>query len=458
MAGRPRVGHAVLRGWGILIGTIALLGLLWYVARGAVLVLFTDPRVLHGVSLLSYLLAAGYAVLLGHTWRLGDPGNLPRRARPAVALLTVALVAGTAVPLIGLGRRASAAADLLADVFTGGQTSAAVAGRYNVLLLGGDAGPDRIGTRPDSITLASIDATTGSTVLFSLPRNLENVPFAPDGAAARALPNGFSCGDGCLLNGIYAWGAEHRHLFPAAADPGAEAMKQAVEGITGLTVNYYVLIDLRGFADLVDALGGIEIMVGAAVPIGGGTSPVSGYIRPGRQRLDGYHALWFARSRTGASDYARMARQRCVLDAMRHQLDPAAVVQNFQAIAAAGTQVVSTDLPPAQLPGFIDLAGRAKDAKVHSVQFVPPLIDPAYPDYPRIRQLVGTALNPAEPGAGTAGTGTAAGSTPSAPSAPATTSAAGTASGSGSGSGAGSGTGAADAPVVEDVSAVCSAV
>jgi LCP family protein required for cell wall assembly len=154
------------------------------------------------------------------------------------------------------------------------------------------------------MTLVSIDATTGRTVLFSLPRNLEEVPFPAGSAAAKALPGGWSCGDTCLLNAIYTWGSAHKNVFPAAADPGAAAMKQAVEGVTGLPVNYCVLIDLRGFEQLVDAMGGITVTVHQRVPIGGETSPISGYIEPGTQHLDGYHALWFARSRQGASDYA----------------------------------------------------------------------------------------------------------------------------------------------------------
>jgi LCP family protein required for cell wall assembly len=296
------------------------------------------------------------------------------------------------VGLVGLGKRLWAGADLINGVFGAGKESSAADGRFNVLLLGGDAGPDRMGTRPDSMTLASIDVETGRTVLLSLPRNLENVPFAPGSAAAKARPQGWSCGDECLLNGIYTWGSEHRSVFPGVADPGAEAMKQAVEGVTGLHVNYYVLIDLRGFSRLIDAMGGIRLTVNAKVPIGGGTSKVSGYIEPGTQTLDGYHALWFARSRHGANDYERMARQRCVMDAMVHQLDPATVLTKFQDIAAASKHVVSTDIPAGELATFLDLAAKAKSQKISSVQFVPPLINPARPDLGLIKSKVEAAV------------------------------------------------------------------
>jgi hypothetical protein len=136
--------------------------------------------------------------------------------------------------------------------------------------------------------------------------------------------------------------------------------------------------------------------VNQRVPIGGGTSRVSGYIETGTQTLDGYHALWYARSRHGASDYARMARQRCVMDAMLQQLDPATVLTKFQGIAAAGKNVVSTDIPAGELGTFIDLAGRAKSQKTRSVQFVPPLINPARPDLALIRSKVSAAITASE--------------------------------------------------------------
>ena len=61
-------------------------------------------------------------------------------------------------------------------------------GRYNVLLLGGDSGSDRWGLRPDSLTVASIDAETGKTMLFGLPRNMMNFPFAEGLGHGRAVP------------------------------------------------------------------------------------------------------------------------------------------------------------------------------------------------------------------------------------------------------------------------------
>lgn len=400
-AGNRRVGSVALRVWAGLLGFVAVVGLGWLVARGAVLAVFTQPTVLSLVGVLLLVLGLAWPVLVVDAWRLGVDPHMPTTARRWVAVLMVAGVLATSLPVLGAGRRVWAAGDLIGSVFGSGRSSAAAHGRYNVLLLGGDAGANRIGLRPDSVTLASIDADTGRTVLFSLPRNLENVPFPHGTPAAKANPDGWSCGDECLLNAIYQYGTQHRSLFPGVRDPGAEAMKQAVQGVTGLTVNYYVLIDLQGFRQLVDAVGGIRVTVNRSVPIGGGTSPVFGEIKPGTQRLDGFRALWYARSRHGSSDYERMARQRCVMNAMLGQLEPATVLRRFQKIAEAGKQVVSTDIPAGELSAFLTLATRARGQKVTSVQFVPPLIAPAHPDLgvvrARVRSAIATAERPPAP-------------------------------------------------------------
>ncbi len=391
-AGNRRVGRLALRIWLGAAGLVVLMAVLWLVNRTVVLQLVTNSLVLTLLALVLFGVAFTWPVLVVDSWRLGRPALIPRRARLGMTALLLTSVLLTSLPVLAAGRRVWSAAGLLDGVFGGGAASAAVAGRYNVLLLGGDAGPERSGTRPDSITLASIDVQTGRTVLFGLPRNLENVRFPEGSSAAKAKPEGWTCGDECLLNGIYTWGSEHKEAFPGARDPGAEAMKQAVEGVTGLTVNYHVLVDLQGFRRLIDAMGGIDVTVRDRVPIGGGTSKVSGYIEPGTQHLDGYHALWFARSRHGASDYARMERQRCVMNAMVKQMDPATLLAKFQGIAAAAQDVMSTDIPASELATFIDLGSKGKSQKISSVGFVPPAVNPAYPDFTVIHDRVIQAL------------------------------------------------------------------
>src|SRR4030095_13559103 len=199
----------------------------------------------------------------------------------------------------------------------------------------------RVGLRRDSMTVASVDAETGRTVLISLPRNLQAVPFSSDSPLHDRFPEGYRCRDGsCMLNAIYTYASEHRNLYPGVQNPGAQATQEAVEGATGLKINYWVLIGLKGFQALVDSVGGITMDAYRRVPIGGGSSKISGYVAAGKNRhLNGFEALWFTRSRSDSSDYDRMVRQKCVMRAMLNQLDPITVLTKFNKIAAAGKAV-----------------------------------------------------------------------------------------------------------------------
>jgi polyisoprenyl-teichoic acid--peptidoglycan teichoic acid transferase len=453
IAGAGPVGRLAVRLWLGLLGVLALLAAIWLLHRELVLGLVTHQSALRSLAVVLFMLGVGWPLLVLDAWRLGEPATLPVSARRRIAVLaTVLAVLTLAVPLAA-GRRVWAGANLLSDVFGAKHGSAAVDGRYNVLLLGGDAGPDRVGTRPDSVTLASVDEHKGRTALFSLPRNLQNVRFPAGTPAAKALPNGWSCGDECLLNALYQWGAQHPALFPGAKDPGAEAMKQAVQETTGLTVNYYVLIDLRGFRSMIDAVGGVDVLVNQRVPIGGETSPISAWIEPGKRHLNGFRALWYARSRTTTSDYDRMARQRCVMTAMVNQLDPTTLLRNFQGIAAAGTQVMSTDIPASALPEFVSLGQQAKRHRIESVQFVPPVIAPKHPDFGVIRSRVAAAIQGIEKGAD--------GVSPAAVSPSPSTTAAGAATPASAGTSSGPGTAipgaTAESGTSVDVRSVCKA-
>ncbi len=262
------------------------------------------------------------------------------------------------------------------------------------------ASVDRTGIRTDSITLASVDVFTGRTVLFSLPRNMEHVQFPPDTPLAKRFPSGFPE----FLYGVYTWGSENPKVVgaPKGTNPGAAAIGQAVAQTLGIPVHYYALVNLAGFRNVVDALGGITIDVERRLPIGGGKNlagvvqPVLGYIEPGLQRLDGYHALWYARSRYQSNDYERMARQRCVMGAILKQADPLNVLKNYEQLASSAKKVLITDLTVGALQRMVDVAAKTKATKVTSVQFGPPLINPANPDVFAIRKRVEAAIAKSE--------------------------------------------------------------
>ena len=119
----------------------------------------------------------------------------------------------------------------------------------------------------------------------------------------------------------------------------------AIEGITGLKINYWAMVNLQGFKDLVDAVGGVTLTVRDRIPVGGLGSDVTGYIEPGRRKLDGHDTLWFARAREGSDDYSRMARQKCVMNAMLHAGQPAGGLTQLREDRGGQRGMIETDLP-----------------------------------------------------------------------------------------------------------------
>jgi LCP family protein required for cell wall assembly len=267
--------------------------------------------------------------------------------------------------------------------------------RLNTLLIASDAGPDRQGVRTDSMVVLSTDVHTGDTVMFSLPRNLAKAPMPP-GPLAEKWPNGFND----LLNAFYRAVTDTPGLLQGARDRGAVGLKEVIGNILGIRIDDYVMINLEGFQDFVQAIGGIVMNVPRRLPIGGiladGTHVApSGYIEPGVQRLDGFKALWFSRSRSDSDDYERMARQRCLIGAVTKQISPTSMLTHFQQIASAAKNLVETDMPQALLQPLVDLADKMRGkTDIRSVQFVPPLINTSDPDYSVIRAKVKQALVP----------------------------------------------------------------
>ncbi len=394
-AGDRRVGKIAMRCAAALLVFVVTLFTVGMTAPHQLVSIFTDTRFLATLRLGLIAYAVGWAYLVVDAWRIADPLGLPRGQRLFMTGLNGVLCFGLSGALLFTSHLVAVQQDFIETVFGAQAVSEPEHGRYNILLLGGDAGPGRSGVRPDSLTVASIDEETGRTVLFGLPRNMSAVPF-PDGTVMDGrFPNGFDC-DGCYLNGVNTWANDHAGLFPGVENPGIEATTQAVEEITGLTIGYYALIDLRGFRDLVDATGGVDIAVRERTPIGGVGGPITGWIEPGRQHLDGYETLWYARSRAMSDDYSRMARQKCVMNSMLQQLDPQTVVKNFGEIAAAGKQVISTSIPSSELATFAALAVQARSIPVSSVSFVPPKVNTSNPDWQVVRSMVADALDRSE--------------------------------------------------------------
>ena len=395
VAGNRKVGRIALRVWlgGIAaVVLVVLVGLMWH---GLIFFLASSTFMLGLLRLGLCALAVGWAVLFFDAWRLGQPLELLQKQRLAVVGLNSVLAFSVAGSLLFASHVVAVQRTFIATMFGDGHATEATHGRYNVLLLGGDSGADRWGLRPDSLSVASIDQETGRAILFGLPRNMMNFPFEKGSVMAGQFPHGYDC-EGCELNSLATWAADHEDLFKGSENPGVEATIEGVEGITGLKINYYAMVNLQGFRSLVQAVGGLELNVRDRIPIGGVGGPVTGYIEPGVQRLNGFETLWFARSRESADDYSRMARQKCVMNAMLQQLSPRTVITKFEKIAAASTELITTDLPASELGRFAELALKARSKPLATVSFVPPAINTGAPDIDKIHRMVDKAIERSE--------------------------------------------------------------
>ena len=395
VAGRKQVGRIALRVWFGLIVTMVVLFGLGMLFSSFVFWLLSNTFVLGLVRILLIILAVAWALLFMDAWRLGDPLALRQKQRLAMVGINGVLCFGVAGSLLFASHVVGVQKDFMGAMFTDGQVSGATEGRFNVLLLGGDSGSDRWGLRPDSLSVASIDAVTGETVLFGLPRNMLNFPFPEGSVMDEQFPDGYDCGAECELNSLATWAEDNKELFAGYANPGIEATKEGVEGITGLKINYYAMINMQGFRRLVTAVGGVTLNVRDRIPIGR-TGDITGYVEPGKRRLNGYETLWFARSRADADDYSRMARQKCVLNAMLQQLSPRTVVLKFEKIAKASEALITTDLPQGEVDRFMELALKARSRPIRTVSFVPPMVSTGNPDIEKIQAAVAKAVDPPE--------------------------------------------------------------
>jgi LCP family protein required for cell wall assembly len=245
-------------------------------------------------------------------------------------------------------------------------------GRFSLLLLGSDAGPDRWSRRMDIMILVEVDVATGKTSMIGLPRNLVNVPLPP-GAARDATP--CKCFN-YLLNEMYAEAtSRHPSRWPGTgATSGIGAVRATISHLTGRPIDAVLVSDLWGVIKVVDAMGGVDITVPARVYDRNYSDPVRGSIvldiRSGAQHFDGRMALAYARSRHQDSDYGRMARQQTLLLAIRDQLSPLSIL-TAPALVDAARGLVWTDISRESLPALVEIFSRAKSATVKQLRIVP---------------------------------------------------------------------------------------
>jgi LCP family protein required for cell wall assembly len=408
------------------VGVLAVL-LFFFHDKVSILTAFVRPTSMALLMVLNILLL-GYRVWAADdAYRSASPSE-PSMSRVVALTAMVALGAFLLMPHVVFGYYDLVQYSLITTVFDGGEASASATtttavsangegsqggdgqtsatsstattvveqtpwdglDRLNILLLGGDFGVGRTGIRTDTMITVSIDPDTGETAMFQVPRNWTHAP----------LPEGMGIWDcNCypeLINELWIQGERHPEAFPGPREPPENAVKGVISEFLGIPIHYYALVNLDGFVDIIDAIGGVDMYVPEKIvddeyPLLDGTLTQL-VIEAGEQHMNGEEALAYARTRHADSDYFRMSRQRCVLEAAMEQTDPTSLILNFGKFADVIKTTTTTDIPVDLLPKLVELLPSVDIDEVVSVRFIPPEYHLKYRDDGKPGRIANTEL------------------------------------------------------------------
>ncbi|PRX98696.1 LCP family protein [Allonocardiopsis opalescens] len=401
-AGRRGLGFFLLTCFLLLVAGIAALA--WWALAGDGLlelrrIALEEPQLVLGAGIALLVGALVWVGIIVHSFLVIRPRRLRWPGAALSVVVVAALCVGVAVPAGAAASYAYAQYELVNSLFGDPEDAEFAWGgspnpwgeqeRVNVLLLGGDAGSNRYGVRPDTTIVASIDLRTGNTVLLQIPRNLENVRFPPGSPLAEQFPYGFDQ----IFNEIYQFVADNPQTAStearAADDPAAATLKEVVGYLLDLEIDYYAMVDMQGFVELIDAMGGVRITIEEPIVYGRYNE---GLLEAGTRTLTGEEAMWYSRARTYSDDYTRMGRQGCVIQAVVEQAEPADLLLRFQELASVARSRVATDVPRNHVDDLLGLSETVRGGEMTTVQFTPPQIEPWAADWLKIRLMTHTAL------------------------------------------------------------------
>lgn len=367
------------------------------VRRNEITSLVLNENFLFGLQTVAVLFVLSRMISVIEVIRSRSEGS-PRRMASALGLLGVILLV---VPTVWSVARARDLSGVISDVFVSsgsdaplaatGDGSTSSAGFKTILLLGGDEGPGRWALRTDTMILVTIDEESGRIAMISIPRNMYKMQFPPGSAMANEFPQGFPE----LANAIYPYVSAHEEISATYVrgdlQPEAIALASAISYSMKITIDDYVLVNMQGFLEIIDALGGVTLTLDEKLPmpgnVPGAKTQYPPFIGPGEVTMDGTTALGFARSRSGDSDYGRMGRQRQLLTAIASQVEGGDILLRFPNLTEIMRWTVRTSLSAGEFSSLVDRL-RSGAAIRESVGLVPPLINPSNPNFTDITNLI----------------------------------------------------------------------
>ncbi|HEX7368069.1 MAG TPA: LCP family protein [Candidatus Saccharimonadales bacterium] len=246
-------------------------------------------------------------------------------------------------------------------------------GRVNVLLLGNGGGNHDGPDLTDSIIVASIDPVNKEVTLLSVPRDLW-----------VKMPNNFVA-QYQKINAAYESGKYEYlgHDDASNADTGAvmagfKAVDQTINQVLGITIDYNAVVNFTAFQQAVNTVDGITVDVPSelydpTMAWQNNWNPI--LAEPGVQQMNGKQALLYVRSRETTSDFARSARQRAVILALKQKVLTLGTLSNplkiSSLMSAFGDNMV-TDISLSDAVRMYDLLKGINDDNIKSIDLVTP--------------------------------------------------------------------------------------
>jgi LCP family protein required for cell wall assembly len=208
------------------------------------------------------------------------------------------------------------------------------------------------GARSDTTIVMHISGDRKSAIGVSIPRD-----------TTITLPT-------CKKDGKKVGGYTGR--FNQAIELGGPGCTiKAVEEMSGLDINNFMLVDFRGFKRIVDAIGGVEICLKEPVD-----DPLSGLkLDAGKHVVEGEEALAFVRARKtlgDGSDTSRIRRQQAFISSLMRKVLSSGTLLNpasLLGVLDAATESLTADPQMADINNLKDLALSLKDLKPGNVTF-----------------------------------------------------------------------------------------
>jgi len=392
--------------------------------RGAPIILaslIALTTVLHGVpEVVGYQVNRGLADIFGHgTGSL--PGQQSFSPQPSQSLIPIGSFenggdspspsiepsGGSSAPTPTGTAAPGASQTPLPSIDLAGWPSWAQDGRLNLLLVGGDSrsdtGLDTNSLRTDSMILLSVDIQSGKAAMFSFPRNMCSrtinlpfcssatrypdwfqIPLSPEDAGAR--PGGIYDG---LLNELWRDAASQPGKWVGSDGIGAECQTQfdcerawralagTIQAMTGQNIDGIVAVNLKGFVSVIANLPDGGIWLDIPSPLyddnyyNSQQQKMLVDFKPGCQFLNPEEALAYARSRHQDSDYQRERRQQFVLQSVRKQLDPLALLPHIPALLQVAQENLFTTLTDTDLPYIAQVAARVDAGRMYQITLAP---------------------------------------------------------------------------------------